>query len=257
MESLPEVESDLSQFQWDAVALRMTAFPKPGSEVAVNDWWKSVVGEPPEQRTEQPRTGEIMEHAEHGNGRLELQVTPVSLSWTHKIVEIQPEKETATLGEFQRSCDKFCAMMSKWFDLDTVPNLIRLAFGSILIQPVQSQEAGLERLDRYIQAVKLDPALSSDFLYQINRRRASNLEIEGLAINRIMKWSMSQHQFFLLHPAGRENVTQAPPENFVRLEMDINTIHEFEGEFQREHLAEVFGELVELSAEIAEKGDVP
>lgn len=257
MESPVNMESDLSQLQWDVVSLRMTAFPAPGSEVTKTDWWKSGVDEPPEL-IEQPRTGEIVEMAKRGNGELELQIDPLSLSWFQRVPEVHQENEPEVLGKFRSSCEEFCVlMMSKWFKLNAVPNLVRLAFGAILIQPVQSQEEGLKRLGRYIPAVNLDPPPSSSFLYQINRRRASELEIEELKINRVMKWSLTKYQLLRTHPDGRVKFTQAPQRSYIRLELDINTIQEFEGEFQREHASQVFSELVELGTEIAEKGDIP
>ena len=251
------MESDLSQFKWDSVALRMTAFPAPGSEITVTGWWESVAGEVPEQQTVNPRAGEFLEHGEYGNGRLELKINPASVNWIHRVDELPPEKGPVTLGEFQSSCEKFCSLMNKWFDLDAAPNLVRLAFGASLIQPVQSQKEGLERLARYIPAVKIDPAHSSDFLYQINRGRASKLDIEGLAINRVMKWSVTQHQLFLLDPAASGNVASAPPESYVRLGIDINTMQDFEGVFRKEDFVRVFDELVEIGKEIAEEGDIP
>lgn len=250
------MKSDLSQLKWDAVALRMTAFPAPGSNVTVAGWWESVAGELPEQQIVNPRSGEFAEHGKHGVGRLELNVNPVSVTWIHKVDELQPENRTATLGDFLNSCEKFCELMNRWFDLDSVPNLVRVAFGANLIQKVQNQQAGMERLAKYILAVCVDPANSSDFLYQINRRRASKLDREGLEINRVMKWSVTQHQLFLLNPATSGNTVPAPPESFVRLEIDINTMQEYKGEFNRASLSETFEELVELGKEIAKRGDV-
>lgn len=256
MESSLEMEPDLSQFQWDAVTLRMTAFPKPSTEVTRIDWWQSVAGELPEQQILNPRSGEFAEHGKQGVGRLELNVNPVSVTWIHKVDELQPENRTATLGEFQNSCEKFCELMNRWFHLESVPNLVRVAFGANMIQKVQNQQAGMELLAGYIPSVTVDPANSSDFLYQINRRRTSKLDKEGLEINRVMKWSVTQHQLFLLNPATSGNTAPAPPESFVRLEIDINTMQEYEGEFLRVSLPETFAELVELGKEITKRGDV-
>jgi hypothetical protein len=42
-----------------------------------------------------------------------------------------------------------------------------------------------------------------------------------------------------------------------RLELDISTMPEWEGELPHDGLPEVFRELVDLGQEIAEKGDIP
>ena len=251
------MESDLSQFKWDAVALRMTAFPTPGSETMARDWWESVVGEPPEHRNEQPRTGEVVEYADRGIGRLELQINPASLTWIYRLAEVQPKEEFEALGEFQGKCEEFTALMSKWFNLDTVPNLVRLAFGAVLIQPAQSQEEGLERLGKYIKSVEIDSVNSLDFLYQINRRRPSKLSVEGLSLNRLMKWSVGQIRVLMTNSDGRANFVPTPSESLIHLEIDINTAPDFQGEIPREYFSKVFAELVELGSEIATKGDIP
>ncbi len=257
MESPEEMEYDLSQFQWDVVTLRMTAFPKPGSEITAMDWWKSVVGEPPEQRTEQPRTGELVEYAKRGKGRMELQINPASFTWIHHITEVQSQEKFEALGEFQSNCEEFCGLMDKWFNLDSVPDLVRLAFGAVLIQSANSKEESLERLGKYIESVKLDTSNTSDFLYQINRRRPSNLTIDGLVMNRLMKWSVGQIRVLMTHSDGRARFISTPSESIVQLEVDINTVPDFEGIIPRDQFSNVFEELVELGTEIAERGDVP
>ena len=251
------MEPDLSQFQWDVVSLRMTAFPAPGSETMGKDWWESVVGEPPEHRNEQPRTGELVEYAKRGKGRLDLQINPASFTWIHHITELQPQEEFEALGEFLGSCNEFNELMNKWFNLESVPNLARLAFGAVLIQPTQSKEDGLERLSNYIRSVSVDPSNTFDFLYQVNRRRDSKLAKEGLVINRLMKWSVSRLRVLMTHSDGRANFIQTSSESLVHLEIDINSVPEFEGEIEREEIPKLFEELVELGSEIALKGDIP
>jgi hypothetical protein len=262
MESLPEMESDLSQFQWDTVTLRLTAYQKPDSEITITDWWKSVVGEVPEQQIAQPRSGEFSERGGLGPGRIDLNINPESMTWIHFMEKLQIEKHQqkeglVSFGEFPSACEDFCSLMSNWFSLDAVPNLVRLAFGAVLFQPVQNQEEGISRLAKYIPAITLDPAPSSSFLYQVNRRRDSKQNTEGLVINRVMKWSLAQHQLPFVHYDENESATRTALRSLVQLELDINTIPEYEGELQKSLLFKIFGELVELGKEIATKGDVP
>ena len=261
MESPEEMEADLSQFQWDAVALRMTAFQKPGSITTVNDWWKNVTGEVPEQQEAQPRIGTFSERGNLGLGRMELNIDPDSITWIYYIEKLQIEKlqqkeRLVSFGGFQSASENFCSLMSNWFNLDAVPILVRLAFGATLFQPVQNQEEGIARLAKYVPAITLDPAPSSSFLYQVNRRRGTRLNIEGLTINRVMKWSLAQHELTVIHPEEAV-LGQTTPSTLVQLELDINTIPEYEGELQKSLLFKIFGELVELGKEIATKGDVP
>ena len=250
------METDLSQLQWDVVSLRITAFPKPGSEVT-SGWWQRVVDDVPDQQTVNPRSGEFLELGKYGPGILELKINPVSVNWTHRIEEHQKNVLRVSLGDFKSTSEKFCSLMNKWFELDGVPTPVRLAFGAILIQPVEDQEGGIVRLSNYIPGVSFNPPPSSDFLYQLNRRRDSRLDIEGLVINRVMKWSLGQQQIMVHHADGRVDFAHATPNSLVHLEIDINTIPEYEGELETGSLPMIFGELVELGTEIAEKGDIP
>ncbi len=249
--------NDLSQFQWDAVSLRMTAFPRPGSELTATDWWRSVVGEVSEQQTMNPQSGEFLESGKFGPGILELKISPVNVTWVYRMEDRQQETVRVSIGDFRTRSREFRSLMDKWFDLDAFSNPIRMAFGAILIQPVRNQEEGFVRLSDYISAISFNPPPSSSFLYQLNRRRESTLDIEDLVINRVMKWSLAQQQLMVHHPDGRVDFASAAPNSLVHLEIDINTIPEFEGEFDKGCLPKVFGELVELGIEIAEKGDIP
>ena len=195
------METDLSQVQWDAVTLRMTAFPAPGSTITVSGWWETILGEAPEEQTTKPRAGEFSERGNLENGVFELKINPSSVTWVHRFDEIQQESERESLGEFIGTCEKFCKRMNRWFELEEVPNLIRLAFGAVLVQPIENQQMGLERLAKYIPAVHLDSMNSIDFLYQINRRRASEIDFVDFEINRFTKWSVIQKQLFHINPA--------------------------------------------------------
>jgi len=234
----------------------MTAFPTPDAEVIGQDWWTPVVGELPEQRVDQPRTGEKQEIAEYKNGQLILQTQPIRINWLYQVNDdpLQEAAAISTLGIFSDALADFHELMNKWFLLDSSPAVSRLAFGAILLQPIGDIRKGYETLSSYLPFLSLDPINSSDFLYQINRRRETTTQIPNLKINRLTKWSVLRTQLTVsaLRTAARVSEAFA-----CRLELDINTAPEFEGEFRKEQLVEIFDELVKLGVEIAEKGDIP
>jgi hypothetical protein len=145
--------------------------------------------------------------------------------------------------------------MTKW--IQTLP-MIRLAFGAVLLQPVDGLAEGYRLLSSYVQ-LQIDPENTSDLLYQINRRRVSSSGITGLTINRLAKWSVLrlQRNLFMLSP-GSPVQSHTQSEAFAcRLELDINTAPEFEGELPQAELPSLIQELVEMGREIAEQGDIP
>ncbi|HLF84261.1 MAG TPA: hypothetical protein VI837_08815 [Blastocatellia bacterium] len=140
--------------------------------------------------------------------------------------------------------------------LASSPNLIRLAFGAALLQPSDTRAIGYQQLAAFLPYVRLDPENSSDFLYRINRRRASKV-VEGAEINRLSTWSVAalvNAQIPLL-PAGKAVFTT---ECFAsRVELDINTAQEWKADLPNDLLESLFQELTELAIEIAEQGDRP
>jgi hypothetical protein len=147
--------------------------------------------------------------------------------------------------------------MSRWFEIDDLPSIARLAFGAIVLCPVEDHQTGYQRLNQYVP-VELDPVASSDFIYQINRRRDSNTGIPELVINRLSRWSVAHGTLtnFALGPTG-PIATSGPTYFACRLQLDINTVPGSSTILPGQQIPRIFYELVELGEEIIEKGDIP
>jgi hypothetical protein len=105
--------------------------------------------------------------------------------------------------------------------------------------------------------VQLDTENSSDFHYQINRRRSSK-KIPGLSLNRLSKWAVNIAKFsqLALGPIVQEFVISANDLIFAHAELDINTVPDNQQPISPEQLPIIFSELIELASEIADQGDV-
>ena len=126
----------------------------------------------------------------------------------------------------------------------------RVAFGGILDQPVPNRANGHRTLSGYLP-FELDDS-SSDFLYQINRRRS--VEPGGIVINRLSKWFVAQFAGLSVD-LSTQAASPLQAEFYARLELDINTAPD--QEFPPERTAAIFRELVSLATEIMENGDQP
>jgi hypothetical protein len=239
----------------------MTAFYDPQDKVTFSSWWHDILNCEPETKFSRTK-GEIQkEEGAFGKGTLSLAVQPFRIDWIYIRTPYHesPSGGIPTLGSFPNELDKFIQLMQKWFALKTCPaTILRLAFGAVLLQPVESLRQGYELLAEYLKKyVKLDVEDSSDFLYSINRSKNSVSVAEDLRINRLSKWSVASLKTvgFSIAPTPLKFVSE--PEQFVcRLELDINTFADFTGKFSPEKLLVIFQELVELGKEIAEKGDI-
>lgn len=245
---------------WQAESLRLSAFPSPATAITEPTWWTDLLGEPPERKISRPKMGGQQEEGPLEIGKLRLVVQPTRVDWVFGA--ISPKEEEAetfpTIGPFPKTLDTFLRLMFGWFGLETCPSLKRLAFGAILFQPVDNRKAGYKQLSTYLHAVKLDPERSSDFTYQINRPRDSTSGVPGLRINRLSKWSVSliQTVAYTLETTS-VSLVQGRELSVCRIELDINTTPDFQGELSREQLPGIFKELVDLGFEISEHGDIP
>ncbi len=242
--------------KWEAQMLRLTVFPSPAADIVTHNWWEELVGEPPVDVRSQPRMGSRQEGGPFARGKLVLNIEPIRIDWLYTNVS-DPNSPSVSVGPFEENLGLFQELVERWFNLETAPSAVRLAFGAILLAPAETREEGYRQLSPYLP-FDLDPVGSRDFLYQINRPRAPRSKIEGLSINRLTKWSvMSSHEvLFAVTPDKSEQIGIEKVRYACRLELDINTSPEFEGELSREEQSGTFRELVEIGTEIVLEGDV-
>ncbi len=239
-----------SAIDWQVENLRLTAFPSPAAPFLQEEltWWTDLVGEPPETSTHQPKRGVLQQKGPVEEGQLILTIQPDRINWLFSSVEEEQEaKDLPIIGPFARILDSFIPLMDKWFRLETCPSVIRLAFGAVLLHPVENKQAGYQQLTRYLPSIQLDPEGMFNFLYQINRPRDTISNIDALKINRLSKWSVTGYTLMSLAMRPNTFGLLSGQERFAcRLELDINTSQYFEDEMTPEQLPEVFNELVKL-----------
>ena len=132
-----------------------------------------------------------------------------------------------------------------------------MAFGSIINLPSKDKKEGYTQLSAYLKNVKIDPVNSSEFMYQINRRRNSTVGIEGLEINRLNKWSVAAIAYKIVSASPLEGQVKTTELSYAcHLEIDINTCQEFQNNLPKEKLSEIFDEIVCMGKEIITKGDI-
>ncbi|MBI5747049.1 MAG: hypothetical protein HZA13_08610 [Nitrospirae bacterium] len=240
--------------KWETELLRLTAFLSPEAKITGQAWWKDLVGDSPE-RIIQSKIGGQQEEGLFEDRRLILSVGPSRIDWI--LATKQEEEEIIPLlGGFDGVIDPFLGLMRRW--LEKCPQLLRLAFGSVLLQLVNDRESGYRQLSKYLSSVKLNPKNSFDFLYQINRPRDSDLGVENLRINRLTKWSVASWKLAQMSIGHKSINYPIGQERFAcRLELDINTMADYPDELPEKKLPQIFQELVDLGKEIAIKGDIP
>jgi hypothetical protein len=193
-------------------------------------------------------------------GELTLRLQPGRIDWllgSAASIEQQAAQLISSVGRFDEVRSRFSGLIERWLPMS--PSLSRIAFGGVVLLPAPDRVTGYRMLAPYLPSVKLDPEGSSELLYRINRPRMSHA-IKDLRLNRLSTWAVGAFQItaFSITGTGKQATVTAGERVFAcRIELDINTVAEYPGEFIPEHSQQTFNELVQLGVEIIEKGDVP
>ncbi len=244
---------------WYANTLRLTAFPSPSTQFNATGQWERVVGQAPDSQTIQPARGIVEETGKFDDGQLQLMAQPVRIDWNYVIGNFPDPNAPLSNVEvsFAVALQSFFRVAECWLRIGL--GIKRLAFGAILTRPAQNRADGYREIATYLNNnVKLDPEGSSDFSYQINRPRKLTGEPQ-IKVNRLSKWSVGQVQFtqIAVNPGMSPYVTTGEPVLSLRLELDINTDADYQGDLPQENLTDLFHRLTGEAIEIADKGDVP
>ena len=253
------VKTELVVGKWNVEKLRLTAFPRESEKKPLPASWADLVGDEPETREARPRESTVIEAGPYKGGLLNLEGSPARVNWliSIRMSTETPPAELPVFGSFDEKRIIFTRLMKRW--LRKCPRLHRLAFGAVLLLPVENRVAGYRQLNSLLPQVNLDPEHSRDFLYRINRRRPSHSGIKGLEINRLSTWSVALTSAVMFEISnGRSRVIDTTESHTAcRLEVDVNTAPEFPRGINKTNMPKLFEELVDLADEIATKGDIP
>ena len=251
--------------RWMAESFRYTCFLSGEGSLEDVPWWQEIVGRPSEAVNLDRKNQTRLEHGPFEGGMLVLGMAGPRVDWVWKARESGEEAEAgqdAALGPFPATVAKFAEVIRTWFGSETCPTAKRVALGYVLLQPVADRVSGYRTLRPYLERyVKIDAEGSSDLVYNINRRRPSRSDFEGLQLNRLSKWMVRVTRAFAvglsLSPTGSRQQQKLGPQRFACcLELDLNTAPEYAGVFTPPQQSVVFEELRKAALEIAEKGDI-
>ncbi len=244
------------EFPWRVLSLRLTTFLSEGPSFDPTQMWTDVAKDTPDEEQNRPRSGEFSRVGQVEGMRLRLLGQPGRVDWLGEI-NIEQEIGSGELSAVSWALAHTLIARVAGVYL-AVPEILvnRLAFGAILVQPVDDVRSGYVELNKLLGTVTIDPDHSTDFSYQINRRRISAVMPE-LVINRLSKWSVMSQNTIRLNIAAERDLTIIPSLHAVRLELDVNTVSDLRQELPSAQLRPIFDELIAMGVEIAEKGDVP
>lgn len=244
---------------WTAETLRLTTFHVPKAIDNAEGWWKELTGSDPESSINKRRLGLRADAGSHGQAMLAMQVIRPQnrVDWIMSVAQDVDPENVPTANAFPQRSREFSDLMVLW--LKTCPALHRIAFGAVLMMNVPSESDGHGILSNYLD-FDIGAGISSDFLYQANRRTKSNT-VPEVGLNRLTRWSVGQyvlHAITLSQDGAAFEPTRVRHHCSCRLELDINTVLEDPpNPIHREQLAALWMELVQRGTDIARDGDIP
>lgn len=244
---------------WRTESLRLSVFVIDAIDSANKNFWEALTGNPPDEVRARPRQQSVKEEGPLLNGWLSVEATSNRIDWRLSHNPKNPFHELPVVGPYDSLQGEFHELMQGWFF--HCPPIYRLAYGAVPLFPAKDLTDAYTMLSDLLPAIKIDWVNTSDFLYRINRRRASRGSIEGLEINRLSIWSATRVYGVNVDMSPHEQqtlkVTKLVDNSVCRLELDINTAPEFRQKLDKNVTSQIFDELVNLGNEIASEGDVP
>ena len=244
------------RIDWHVETMRITVFPNDITVADMPKLWDSVMNKEPETIHFQKDVIDARE-VRFGNGRMVLAKQNDRIDWHY--LSIRDGADSAQLpiiGKLEEELNAFSEFANAWFILSNLLSIKRLAFGSVLLRPVNTVEEGYSILADMLPEMNLKGA--RDFNYQVNRRRNSSVEI-GIEVNRLSKWNVHSGQLVTVevNPMQGQHITTTTGLSIAcRLELDINTFPERTAPLPPDKLSDIFSELINLGLEISEQGDI-
>lgn len=255
-QTLTDKLPDLSA--WTTETLRLTAYHQLGRQKDDNGWWETIVGVAPESKNLKLREGGYEVAGSHAGAVLTLKADLMRFDWllTPAISLDRLAVGFPTIGPLPDALNAFLPLMRAW--LTKAPPVFRLAFGAVVLQPVEDRIKGHRALAPYLPCIELDPEHSSEFSYSINRHHKADA-FGGMHINRLSRWSVGHFQAMMLTmivgQSGRSDAVPGQTLDALRVELDINTDAERKESLPQDQLPALFDHLAILGQEILEKGD--
>lgn len=243
---------------WKAGELRFTVFVEGDVEASPGEWWEHVVQRDPDNFQFNTKVPSAIFRGDYGTGHLVLQALPGRIDWVYRPID-DPGEQQFIVGDLEESLKTFGSLIRRWpAALTEFPPLSRVALGTALRCPVEDRDSGYTFLQESLKdSVKLSLG-SSDFLYRINRPRSVEVNSRRIGVNRVSEWSVifnENHKASFTPPTLF--TTSSTQQFFAQAALDINTSQNERTGIPVGDVEGWFSELVRMTEEIANFGDIP
>jgi hypothetical protein len=236
---------------WKVRSARLTFFIAPNASVP-SELWKKIAGEEPETSVLLRAQAVKTESGPLAEGVLKVQVQPMRIDCVYESL-VEASGNVGSLGPFPQALTPLSSLMERWADSDSFPSTQRVALGVTLYSETSDRASGYRALASFVDGVPTSED-ATDFIYQVNRPRPSNVPMDGLVINRLSRWSVAGVQMVALG-AGALSWPATPMQTFLQLDLDLSTNADLSISIPSESVVPVIHDLVTAASEISTRGN--
>jgi hypothetical protein len=250
---------------WQAQNFRLSIFLGTTHQVEESDWVVISGGKKPENTIGQNNIKHIWGAALGGALRISSQPARIDIILIPSTPAVPTRLDDLLyVGEFFSHIEVFRQATKKWLDNISF-DILRIAFGSMIISPHKSMEATYTTVRRMLKSVRLDSGNAKDVSFSINWLTRSEKSNETL-LNRVTKFSSVAFQsqltvgvpgFPMANLPGALRSESLPAVYAATLEIDHSSDAERSTPLPRERIVAIYEELLNLAIENAKMGEVP
>lgn len=203
---------------WRVEALRVTFFYGEQQDAREKNWWQGVTGGlSPETTQNRPQLGEYLEIGNYLDGQFEMRVLFNRVDWVLSY-PLSGLPDAPVSVEVEKTAKTLLAAIGTWLETSgTAP--LRVAYGSILLFPIESQSEGNRLVSDFLPFFHIDVDSVEDVSLQLNFPRPSSV-VDGLSINDLIKLGVLTGQFMELSGGVMPKVVT---KHMLRTEFDLST----------------------------------
>jgi hypothetical protein len=238
---------------WRASVLRLSMFSEDGRTPKTEGFWEAIFDVQPDNTICKPKMFERVDVGNQNDMRVMLQSKQLEnrVDLLFDVLEGSDGNQMAYVDAI-----KFYKQVApKLLAREEFKNVIRLAFGAIIVLPAHDAVSGYKTLCNYLN-FDIEYGEAKDLMYQINRPRQSK-SVSGIEINRLSKWSVATKfsQKFSITPHGAMAEAAELVSVGCLLDLDINNTPT-DTSIPKSNLLALSDELVSLADEIIKEGDI-
>ena len=180
--------------EWQVEMLYIEAYSDEIANVSASEIWAAQLDFEPDEAHQFKRERMEAQEGDHKNGRIILIKRRDHVEWRYQASQDDESAGIPMIGKLQDELAVIVKLGKSWLSSPGMFEVNSLAFGAMLLNPVDNLESGFDALKEFLPILNVEGM--SEFSYRVNRPRISQV-VDNLLVNRETWWTTvsSNHEF--------------------------------------------------------------